>query len=209
MEGNFNSKEFKAEYFFNQAGISNRHREKLPLHIDADGTDAKEFQRLSIIEKNIVDYVKEGKNLYIYSQNAGNGKTSWAYRLARSYILQVCEKHTLGTIVLFISVPKFLLDLKSNISQHSDYIQHIMDNVFTADLVIWDDIGSKMGTEFEVSNLLSIIDSRINTEKSNIYTSNLNQDELHIAIGDRLYSRIFNYSEKIQLFGSDKRGIFK
>ena len=43
-----------------------------------------------------------------------------------------------------------------------------MECVTKCDLVVWDDIGSKNGTEFEVSHLLSIIDQRINNGKSNI-----------------------------------------
>ena len=76
-------------------------------------------------------------------------------------------------IVLFIGVPRFLLELKANISQKSEYIEDIEDSVLDADLVVWDDIGSKNGTEFEVSHLLSIIDTRINNSvQSSVKTVN-------------------------------------
>lgn len=124
-----------------------------------------------------------------------------------SYIDKVWYKKEMKAIALFISVPRFLLELKANISQKSQYIEDIEASVLDADLVVWDDIGSKNGTEFEVSHLLSIIDTRINNGKSNIYTSNLNKEELHNILGDRLYSRIYNYSECIEFVGRDKRGI--
>lgn len=108
---------------------------------------------------------------------------------------------------MFISVPHFLLELKANISQKSDYIQSIEKDILDCDLVVWDDIGNKNGTEFEVSHLLSVLDTRINKGKSNIYTSNLSKEELHNVLGDRLYSRIYNYSQVIELVGMDKRGI--
>ena len=64
-----------------------------------------------------------------------------------------------------------------------------------------------MGTEFETTNLLSLIESRINSGKTNIFTSNLSNEELHIALGDRLASRICNLDYNIELHGGDKRSI--
>lgn len=206
---NFCIREYKLNYYFDKANISVDKRKKISLRIDQDGRDEKAFTRLASIEKDIKTFVENGNNLYIYSENVGNGKTSWAYRLACSYIQKVRFKKPMRTIVLFISVPRFLLELKSNISNRSDYISCLFDEriIYNADLVIWDDIGSKAGTEYEVSHLLSIIDDRINNGKSNIYTSNLNEEELHQLLGDRLYSRIYHASEVIHIVGKDKRGI--
>lgn len=203
----FCMKKYKVDYYFNQAYIPETKRAKPVLFIDKDGSDEESFTRLANIEKDIETFVNDGKNIYLYSNNTGNGKTSWSLRLAGDYINSVWLKKPMKPIVLFISVPKFLLELKANISAKSDYIQHILENVIDCDLVIWDDIGSKNGTEFEISHLLSIIDQRINNGKSNIYTSNVSDNDLHQILGDRLYSRVFNYSECIQIFGKDKRGI--
>ena len=198
---------YKCNYYFELGLIPESKRYIFPLHIDADGRDEQAFTRLSSISKGIEKFVEDGNNLYIYSSIVGSGKTSWAFRLLHSYIDKVWYKKEMKAIVLFVSVPRFLLELKSNISQKSQYVEEIEVSVLDADLVVWDDIGSKAGTEFEVSHLLSIIDSRINNKKSNIYTSNLNKEELHNLLGDRLYSRIYNYSECIEFVGKDKRGI--
>lgn len=128
--------------------------------------------------------------------------------MVEAYFNKIWLKSDLKCRVLFISVPRFLLELKSNISEKSEYIEHINENILDCDLVIWDDIATKLGTEFELSHLLSIIDTRINNGKSNMYTSNLSGVELNKALGDRLYSRIQNYSDYvIELQGKDKRGI--
>lgn len=200
-------KRFKTEFFFEQALIPLNKRLRYPLYIDRDGKDAEAFTRLSAIEKSIDSFVENGSNLYLYSKNPGNGKSSWAFRLARSYINKTWFKKDLTPIVLFISVPKFLLALKANISEKNSYVEHILKNINSCDLVIWDDIGSKAGTEFEVSHILSIIDDRITNGKANIYTSNLNKEELHNFLGDRVYSRIYNYSECIEFSGKDKRNL--
>ena len=208
-EKDFCMRDYKLNYYFDRANIPVNKKKKMSLRIDQDGSDQEAFTRLSNIESNIVSFVNNGNNLYIYSENVGNGKTSWSYRLSDNYIKSVWFKKAMKPIVLFISVPRFLIELKSNISAKSDYISKLFDDraIFDADLVVWDDIGSKAGTEYEVSNLLSIIDSRIASGKSNIYTSNLNNQELHQLLGDRLYSRIYNASEVIHIVGKDKRGI--
>ena len=138
----------------------------------------------------------------------GNGKTEWSLRLAERFISKIWATSDLTCRVLFTSVPRFLLELKDNIANKSEYVEHIKKYVTTCDLVIWDDIATKLGTEFELSHLLSIIDTRVNNGKSNIYTSNVSGVELSKSLGDRLYSRIVNYSTYVLEFkGKDKRGI--
>ena len=97
--------------------------------------------------------------------------------------------------------------MKDNISNKSEYIQHIKENVADCDMVIWDDIGTKVGTEFELENMLNIVDNRLCNGKSNIYTSNMEPKLLAEMIGPRLYSRIVNKSTSIELHGADKRGL--
>jgi DNA replication protein DnaC len=53
--------------------------------------------------------------------------------------------------------------------------------------------------------LLSYIDGRIALGKSNIFTSNLGEEALYAALGDRLASRICHMSQVIEFRGSDKR----
>ena len=171
------------------------------------GVTDKQVNKYSI--KNpidiVVNFIKEGKNLYLHSAIPGNGKSSWSLRLAEAYFNKIWARTSGKCRVLFISVPRFLLAIKDNISAKSSYVEYIKDNVLEADLVIWDDLASKVGSEFELSHLLSLIDNRLVLGKSNIYTSNLNKQQLYTAIGERLASRVANMSIDIELFGSDKR----
>ena len=208
-ESSFCMKKYKLDYYYDCALLSQEQRKHLILRVDSDGSDIDAFNKLSDIEHNILKFVDSGKNLYLHSQTAGNGKTSWSLRLIQGYINKKWFNTKLQCIVLFINVPRFLLSIKDNIDTKNDYAQHIKDNVLDADLVVWDDIGTKQSTTFENENLLSIIDSRINLNKSNIFTSNLSSDELHIALGDRLHSRICNQSIDIELKGMDKRFLKK
>lgn len=201
-------KYYKINTLYDLALIPLNRRTHVNLRIDDDGRDEEAFIKLKEIENNIVDFIKDGKSLFLYSSITGNGKTLWTLRMVEAYFNKIWLKSELKCKVLFISVPRFLLELKSNISEKSEYVEHINNNVLDCDLVIWDDIATKLGTEFELSHLLSIIDTRINNGKSNMFTSNLSGVELNKALGDRLYSRIQNYSDVvIELQGKDKRGI--
>lgn len=208
-ESSFCLRKYKMTELYNLSLIPPTLRDHITLHVDADGTDYDQFKQFSEIEKDIVNFVKAGKNLYIHSSNCGNGKTSMSLRLAESFINKIWPKSAIKSRVLFISVPRFLLELKSNISKPSDYIDFIEDNVLEADLVIWDDIAAKISSEYEISHLLSIIDNRITKGGSNIYTSNLSPAEIERALGARLASRVCNYSIEIELHGLDKRKILQ
>ena len=204
-----NIKEFKLNYLYEAAGLSKQQREKRRLFADADGTDLPEFKELAGISSDMARFVESGESLYLHSPNCGNGKTSWALRLMQCYFEQRCLSLSLGCHGLFVSVPRYLREVKENISQRSDYIAEVRESVGKADLVIWDDIATKQASAFDAEQLLSLIDERIASGKANIYTSNLRDDELHLFIGDRLASRISGSTYNIELHGSDKRGIAK
>lgn len=200
---------FKKSKFFDFALLSKSQRLHIGLHPDADGTDREEFKKLKDIQDNIYNFINEGKNLYLYSKNPGCGKTSWALRFIQAYIDHIWYDSPLECKCLFINVPKFFLELKENLYSDTpnEYITNIKENVAKCDLVVWDEIGTKMLTDFEHEHLLSLINSRIDSNLSNIYTSNLFPEQLKEKVGDRLYSRVFNNSICIKLNGQDKRGV--
>lgn len=198
---------FKTDALYNEGLFNIPQRKYQKLMIDPDGSDKLAFTQLKYFEKNIEDFVNKGDNLYLYSQNCGNGKTSWSLRLAQSFVNKIWHKTDIRCRVLFVSVPKFFIMLKDNISNKNEYITHIKNNILECDLVLWDDIGTKVGTEFEIEHLLNIIDARICNLKSNIFTSNMTPDQLNARVGERLYSRIINTSYNIELVGKDKRGL--
>lgn len=207
IANNFCMKLFKINQLQDLALLTEKQKQPIQLRLDADKKDLEAFQKLKYIENNIIDFIDKGENLYLYSKNTGNGKTSWGIKILNSYFSKIWFNTELVCKGLFINVPKFLISLKDNISQKSEYISHIKENVLNANLIIWDDIATKGFTQFEMENVLNIINNRIDSNKSNIYTSNLMGEELRESIGDRLYSRIYNNSQLIELVGVDKRGI--
>lgn len=203
----FCERKYKLDYLYSQALVSEKQKKRISIFTDADGTDLDKFTTLNNISNNIVEFVENGYSLYLHSNQCGCGKTTWALRLLQSYFNEIWAETNLRCRALFISVPRFLLALKDFKNENNTYLEQIKNNILSADLVIWDDIAAKMGTDFEISNLLSFIDNRITLGKSNIYTSNLNVDEMTEALGERLASRVCRGSQDIELNGSDKRGI--
>lgn len=201
----FCMRKYRLDCLYDNSLLTDKQRQVGKLFTDQDGTDLHEFQRLADLEKKMDAFVDTGANLYLHSYNCGNGKTSWSIRLMVGYFNKIWYKSTFKCQALFISVPRYLLALKENISNKNDYAEFINKNVLDADLVVWDDIATKMGTEFELNHLLNIINTRMDNGKSNIFTSNLGSKELANSLGERLASRICNKSIDIELHGADKR----
>lgn len=185
--------------------LPEKHWVRMSLITDFDGTDLEEFKRLFNIEKNIGDFVGKGYSLFLHSKGSGNGKTSWAVRLVQAYINYIWPESDLTECkALFIHTSRFLQALKDNFSNKNDYAIYIKDHLDEADLVVWDDIGAEMGSDYDINQLLNFIDRRTNLGKTNIFTSNLNKNELEFKVGTRLASRI-GASIDIELNGKDKR----
>lgn len=167
--------------------------------------DINNFKFLADIKQNIVDFVKDGENLYIYSQNFGNGKTTWAIKIMQSYFDKIWLGNGFNVRGLFIHVPTFLTKCKDVISNKDEDFEKLKLRLSDVDLVIWDDIATGKLSEFDHNNLLTYIDQRKLNGKSNIYTGNLGESELKNYVGNRLKSRIWNDSSIVEIYGRDRR----
>ena len=209
ITNNFCMRYFKIDKILDNAMLSPKQRKDIKLVLDSDKSDYNSYATLNKFKESIMNNIEDNVNLYIYSEITGNGKTSWAIKL-----LTECVKKNWINIqinsrpVLFINVPQYLLELKLNIRSQSEYVQIVQDNFLKADLIVWDDIGTKTASDFELEYLLSMIDNRQRLErKIDIYTSNIIPTELQKYVGDRLASRILNTSQLIEFKGQDKRGL--
>ena len=109
---------------------------------------------------------------------------------------------------MFVYVPSFLNSCKNPELRNNQEFKQLQKNLFEADIVIWDDIASTTLTNNDHINLLTYIDQRMLYQKTNIYTGNLQKEELKEALGERLSSRVWNNSVTVQFFGTDERGKF-
>ncbi len=66
---------------------------------------------------------------------------------------------------------------------------------FDCDLLIIDDLGTEVTTQYTVSWLYDVVNSRLNAEKPTVINTNLTEDALRSRYDDRITSRLlFNYT---------------
>lgn len=190
------------------------------INLQPDINDVGAFLKLKDIKNNINNFISTGKSLYIWSSNTGNGKTSWAIKLLKSYFHSVHYDNGLKPRGFFIHTPSYLLDCKRKFTSEGNLMPYrmiqitdefnndllTMTNLLNIDVIVWDEVGGNKFTQYDYANLLSIIDQRCLRGKSNIFTSNYSLDQLQESIGERLTSRISKDLQIIELKGEDRRG---
>ena len=187
------------------SGLYKSQQRLIELYINASNEiDRPAYTRLASIRKDIVEFVDNHRNLYICSINPGNGKTSWAIKLLQTYFHYTAQGNYENLKGMFVNTTDLLLRLKDFSNPLPSNYRYNLENV---DLVVFDDIATFGSmSNYDYTQLFSIINNRIAAEKSNIFTSNITTlPELEKILGARLASRIYNTSEIIELKGMDMR----
>jgi len=196
------------EVYLNNSLIPKRYLNEISL-IPAK-VDEQVFKELNNIKLNIREFVDKGENLLICSNNVGNGKTTWSIKFLKEYIDEVQNiKFKNNCPALFINVTNFLNEKKLSISDpelHSKVID-TERKILSSKLVVFDDLGVKDISQFDMGNLYYWIDERTNNLKSCIFTSNLLPKQLRNILDERLYSRIVKYSTIKEIKDGDNRNV--
>lgn len=196
------------DVYINNSNIPKRYLKDISL-IPAK-VDEQTFKELNEIKLGIKDFVHNGENLLICSNNVGNGKTTWAIKLLKEYIDKVKEfKYKDNCPALFINVTNFLNEKKLAINDPELYrkVSEIEKRILSSGLVVFDDLGVKDISQYDMGNLYYWIDERTNNLKSCIFTSNLMPKQLKQVLDERLYSRIVKYSTIKEIKDGDNRNV--
>lgn len=133
---------------------------------------------------NFSDNLEAGRCL-ILSGNVGTGKTHLAAAIA-DYIVRETE-HT----AIFRSLHSILQAIKNTYSSASEYTEAEVFRLLTSpDLLIIDEVGATKPSEFELSTLFAIINTRYENKLPTVIVTNLEAAELKNAIGDRCADRL-------------------
>ena len=84
-----------------------------------------------------------------------------------------------------------------------------MEDIYSCDLLIIDDLGSEFTNQFVCSELFSIINERYLSKKSTIISTNLDLTALCQRYTDRTFSRLYSYYDVFDLTGNDIRVYLK
>ncbi len=149
----------------------------------------KKCERLKIFVKNLKNGEKMG-NL-ILRGDVGRGKTHLSLAVANEVMKNSQTVQYAHCDSLMRDIRKELFD--DDVKGQSQIVERILD----ADLFILDDLGRESVSEFVISQLTHIIESRNEHNKSWIINTNLLPDEIEALYGARLADRIF---EKCTVF---------
>lgn len=175
-----------------------------PIKLVPQPCDRRAFDKLASIREDIDLFVEQGRNLYICGATPGNGKTSWAIKMLQTYFQWVAEGNLFTVKGMFVSVPDLLLKMKDFDNPLSNEYKN---NLRKTDLLVLDDIAVTGLSQYDYLQLFALIDNRMLSGKSTIFTSNnVALKDLEQSVGERLASRIWNNSTVIEIRGGDRRG---
>ena len=110
-----------------------------------------------------------------------------------------------GNTVLYQTAPKLLSKLMEYKVLDIKKYNEMEDFLSTVDLLILDDFGSENITEAKKEEILNIINSRINNQKSMIISTNLSMKDIYTIYTDRVASRIVGDFKGYIFKGADIR----
>lgn len=165
--------------------------------------DLAAFETLKEIKEDIDEFVKSGRFLYIYG-NSGNGKTSQAIKILKSFLAQRCVGNRFEDLALFYYFPNLVIQSKK--FENKEEVNAIMEAVTTRELLVLDDIATTTKvSEYDMFVLNTIINSRYSNKLSTILTSNVEPDKLNRFYDARIIDRILS-DIVIHISGGSRRG---
>lgn len=173
---------FKLDYYPDGIGTSPRRRMESVL--DFCKTYAAEFNQKS-------------SSLLLYG-HTGLGKTHLSLAIAGKVVED-------GHGVIYSSAQNLFNKLEKEKFGRSD--GNTEENILGCDLLIIDDLGAEFTTQFTVSALYNIVNSRELEGKPTIISTNLTPEQLLSTYSERIASRILNNYTLLRFDGTDIRQI--
>lgn len=155
------------------------------------------FEKAVTTCKNYIKNFNSDYRNLLFIGEVGVGKTFLSSCVAKELIDKGCS-------VVFFSATQ-LFQTISNVLYDKETLSDFMNTIYSVDLLIIDDLGTEMTNDFVRSYLLSIVSERALRRKSMIYSSNKSLNDLIERYSDRVFSRMYEDCEIIELTCEDIR----
>lgn len=195
----------KVRQLLAESGVPKKYFEPQELVLRSVDSDA--WNWLEDYRCNVMEHVKNGKSIVITSPIVGNGKTSWAIRLLQRYIAETALDGRLVDRAVFC-VSSSMLEIFGDFGYFETSIEFFdyLNRLKKCDLLVIDEIGSGRITQVSYNHFYDLVNYRVDNNLATIYTTNYNDEQIKDALGERLYSRIYDMSTVIEFSASNVRG---
>lgn len=172
----------------------------LSLYSDQPKAELKNKSPRDIMKQNYdfcvsyaEDFLIPGDSIFM-TGGTGLGKTHLSLSVAK----KVIEKNY---SVVYGSVPDLLRKIENAHFNKTEDDAEVMNTLKECDLLLLDDLGAEFESQFYVSCLYELINTRLNYGRPTIVNTNLTGTELKKRYSDRIVSRL--YSMKTLVFSGD------
>lgn len=143
-----------------------------------------------------------GENLYFYG-DAGKGKTYLSSCIANRVLQRGFSVYYRSAFAMLELMEK----LKFGRIDEEDIsaAEYEAKYVYDVDLLIIDDVGTEFISAYSTAAMYDIINSRLNTGKSTVISSNLSPAAIAKQYGERIFSRITGAYTPVAFIGRDLR----
>lgn len=159
--------------------------------------DLENFQKLHYVKINVDYFVDDGANLFI-SGAPGTGKTVWAGKIMRQYMMYIAYNNGYVPRCLYIHIPTYIQSLKDSFGTSNEKLQELRRLMEVVPLIIWDEIDAIDNKSFIIEDLYAKFSIRINNKLSNIFTSVKSKQDFMMGPGFKL-AHYFSSCEEIRI----------
>ncbi len=144
------------------------------------------------------EFTKTSENIIMFG-GAGLGKTFLCTCIARELSRKGFSVIMQSAYNIFEVISKNKFSFKTDLSEN-------VNKFYNCDLLIMDDLGTEFVTEYTVSALFDIINTRLCLNKPTIINANLSLKNIEAKYSDRIVSRLLTYNHLLFL-GTDIRSL--
>ena len=165
-----------------------------------EGDDLLHFKNAVKTCKDFIDCFKSGyHNLFFYG-TVGTGKSFLSGCVAKELMDRGYSVIYFSSTGLFEKLSQMSFDYNAK-----EELADLYEDLYSCDLLIIDDLGTELTTNFSSSQFFSCLNERILRKKSIIISTNLSLQELRDRYSDRIFSRITSNFKLCKITGPDIR----